>query len=212
MSASERRIVNFLKVHGPQTTAAVARHLAITLPGARKHLEALSAARLIAFNDERRGVGRPGRHWRLTEKAEERFPDTHAAVTIEMIDAIRESFGEAGLDRIIAHREGRAEGRYDAALAGCRDLGAKIERLAALRSAEGYMAECQALPDGSFLLIENHCPICAAARHCQGFCRSELSVFRHLLADSGTIEREDHILAGARRCAYRVTPLKVATP
>jgi len=31
------------------------------------------------------------------------------------------------------------------------------------------MAEFEAEPDGSFLLIENHCPICAAAKTCQGF-------------------------------------------
>jgi predicted ArsR family transcriptional regulator len=33
-----------------------------------------------------------------------------------------------------------------------------------LRTEEGYMAEFEAEPDGSFLLIENHCPICAAAK------------------------------------------------
>jgi predicted ArsR family transcriptional regulator len=35
--------------------------------------------------------------------------------------------------------------------------------LASIRTNEGYMAEIQSLDDDSFLLIENHCPICAAA-------------------------------------------------
>jgi len=55
-----------------------------------------------------------------------------------------------------------------------------------------------------FLLIENHCPICAAAAACQGFCRAELEVFRDTLGADVIVERTDHILAGARRCAYRI--------
>ena len=56
------------------------------------------------------------------------------------------------------------------------------------------------------LLVENHCPICAAAKACQQFCRSELRVFQEALGDDVTVERVDHILAGARRCAYLVCP------
>jgi predicted ArsR family transcriptional regulator len=57
---------------------------------------------------------------------------------------------------------------------------------------------------GSFLFVENHCPICAAAAACQGLCRSELAIFRAVLGAEITVERTDHILAGARRCAYRI--------
>jgi predicted ArsR family transcriptional regulator len=58
---------------------------------------------------------------------------------------------------------------------------------------------------GGFLLVENHCPICAAARVCQGFCRSELELFREVLGPGVEVERTEHVLAGGRRCAYRVT-------
>ena len=56
-----------------------------------------------------------------------------------------------------------------------------------------------------FLFIENHCPICAAAQACMGFCRSELELFRQALGEGVRVEREEHILLGARRCAYRVS-------
>jgi predicted ArsR family transcriptional regulator len=77
--------------------------------------------------------------------------------------------------------------------------------LAEIRREQGYMAECTKMPDGSILLAENHCPICVAASTCQGLCREELSMFRALLGDKARVERTDHILAGARRCAYRIT-------
>lgn len=203
-SPSEDRILRFLKFRGSQTTPAIARHLKITLPGARKHLNALLEAKLVSFADEAGGVGRPKRSWHLTPAAEKRFPDSHAVLTLEMIGAVRQVFGDEGLDRLIATREAETESRYGAALSGLRDMGKKVAKLAELRSAEGYMADWQALPDGSFLLAENHCPICAAARTCQGFCRSELQVFQKALGPSVTIERAEHILSGARRCAYRI--------
>jgi len=53
--------------------------------------------------------------------------------------------------------------------------------------------------------VENHCPICAAARLCTGLCREELNLFRKVLGRDVRIERISHILAGANRCAYRVT-------
>ena len=70
------------------------------------------------------------------------------------------------------------------------------------------MAEWRAEPDGSYLVAENHCPICAAARKCQGFCRSELAVFRAVLGSGVHVERTEHIPAGARRCAYRIVPVR----
>jgi predicted ArsR family transcriptional regulator len=102
-------------------------------------------------------------------------------------------------------REKAIEERYRTALSSRQRLPQKVARLAELRSEEGYMAGWKALPDGTFLLFENHCPICAAARFCQGFCRSELRIFAAVLGEEAQIERYEHILAGARRCAYRIT-------
>ena len=75
----------------------------------------------------------------------------------------------------------------------------------AIRTEEGYMAEVKPGGGGSFLFIENHCPICAAAAECQGFCVAELELFRKVLGPGFRITREEHILSGARRCAYRVS-------
>ena len=59
--------------------------------------------------------------------------------------------------------------------------------------------------DSVYWLLENHCPICAAASSCLNFCRSELNLFQTILADVATVSREEHIIEGARRCAYKVT-------
>ena len=61
---------------------------------------------------------------------------------------------------------------------------------------------------GGLLLVENHCPICAAATACQGFCTSELDIFRAVLGPGVTVERSEHIVGGDRRCAYRIATAK----
>lgn len=202
--ASSDRILFLLKTRGPQTADALGTYLHITSMGARQHLQALARDGLVRHFDERRSVGRPKRHWQLTDKAQAKFPDMHADTTVELIGATRAVFGEAGIDRLIAERERQILHRYRQALRGAQTLAARVRRLAALRTQEGYMAEAQRGPDGGYVLAENHCPICAAAASCQGFCRSELTIFRALLKGC-IVERTDHILAGARRCAYRIT-------
>jgi hypothetical protein len=76
--------------------------------------------------------------------------------------------------------------------------------LAQLRSAQGYMAEFEMQADGSFLLIENHCPICAAANACQGSCRSELELFQAAFGADTAVTRQEHLLSEGRRCVYRI--------
>jgi predicted ArsR family transcriptional regulator len=192
-----------LKTRGPQTTADLGAALKITGEAARQQLVKLVADGLVATTSRPRGVGRPAQVWRLTDKGHARFPDTHAELTVHLLGAIRSELGEAALDRLIAARAAESLAAYAAALEGAASLGERVARLAEARTREGYMAECQREGDG-FLLVENHCPICAAATACQGFCRAECNVFQQALGKDVSVERTEHIVGGDRRCAYRV--------
>jgi predicted ArsR family transcriptional regulator len=110
------------------------------------------------------------------------------------------------LAKLLERRREQVTAFYRKGLAREPDIARKLTALADMRSAEGYMARVEVLADEVFLLVEDHCPICAAAMNCQGFCRIELRVFRDLLGPDWHIEREDHLLSGARRCTYRINP------
>jgi predicted ArsR family transcriptional regulator len=202
------RILYLLKSKGPQTAAQLAHRLDVTPMAVRQHLYGFNKDGLIGFTDRRRPVGRPVRVWALTERAAARFPENHAELTLEMIAAVRATFGEEGLDRLLAERTRvqLREYRKQIGAAGARSLRERVRALAAIRRAQGYMAECVARADGTMLLRENHCPICIAAKSCQGLCREELALFQAVLGPRVRIERTDHILAGASRCAYVITP------
>jgi predicted ArsR family transcriptional regulator len=198
------RILHALKTSGPLSTAEIAKFLGLSLPGARRHLKTLDLAGLAVSEPIARGVGRPKQTWNLTGAAQRRFPDGHEALIVELIAAIRDLLGEKALDRLIRRREDKARRAYAEALRPLRGLAARVEKLATLRSGEGYMAEWRQESDSSFLLVENHCPIRAAARTCQGFCRSELELFEASLRRDAKVTRIEHIVGGARRCAYRI--------
>jgi predicted ArsR family transcriptional regulator len=200
------RVLHALKAAGPQNAEALGRKLGMTAVGARQHLARLQEQGLVAAEGRSEGgVGRPSRVWSLTDAGHERFPDNHAGLTLELIAAIRKSGGEAMLHQVIGLREQAALRTYRARLEGAKSLKEKVKRLAAIRSEEGYMARSEPGRDGALLLVENHCPICVAARACQGFCRSELALFRTVLGEDITVERTEHVLGGAHRCVYRVS-------
>src|SRR3984957_11734052 len=204
---SADRILLQLKSKGPQAAAQIAMRPGVTAMAIRQHLYALRHNGLVTYEDERRKVGRPARIWRITDKAQSRFPDSHAELTVEMLAIIRATFGERGIDRLMSEPTRLQTKAYGERLrAAGKSIEARVNALAKIRAEQGYMAEAARQRDGSFLLVENHCPICAAATACQGLCREELSLFSSVLGEGVSVERTDHILAGARRCAYRITP------
>ncbi|MAW85952.1 MAG: MarR family transcriptional regulator [Phyllobacteriaceae bacterium] len=193
-----------LKMHGSLTAAALGKKLGTTGEAARQQLSRLADEGLVVASSTPSGVGRPTQEWGLTEAGHARFPDTHAALTVQILDSVRSLLGDAALDRVIEKRERDTRALYKAAMADRKSLHDRVAALAELRSAEGYMADWQETNDGNLLLIENHCPICAAATSCQGFCRSELNVFRDVLGTDVIVERAEHVIAGGRRCSYLV--------
>ena len=201
---SAEQTLQYLKMRGPQTAQALAGLLQLTSMGARRQLEQLEEKGLVAWEDSGGKVGRPVRRWRLTERGHARFPDRHAELTVDLIAQVRGLFGEAALEQLIAAREQASEAAYRGRIGDAASLEAKVAALAAARDEEGYMAEAQVREDGSMLLVENHCPICAAAASCQNFCRSELEVFQRVLGPEVKVVRIEHQLAGARRCAYEI--------
>lgn len=202
-SATERFLL-LLKMRGPQPASVLAKELGMTSEGARLQLVKLQDEGLVQSAAAAKGVGRPTVLYELTAAGNARFPNTHAELTVQLLQGIAGVLGPEALDALIANREQWTTRRYAEALQGAPDLEERLTRLAQIRSAEGYMAEWQTT-DAGYLFVENHCPICAAAQTCQGFCRAELTTFSQVLGEQTQVERTSHILAGARRCAYLVT-------
>ncbi len=202
---TRRRIVKLLKTEGPMDSTSLAKQLKVTPMAVRQHLYALQDEKLVAAEERPVPLGRPAKYWHLTRDADRLFPDAYAELNTALITSVQDAFGPEGMLRLLDARLARQQADYGARITSAAPLARKVEQLARVRSEEGYMAEVKR--DGrGFLFIENHCPICAAASVCQGFCATELDLFRSALGPGVTVERAEHILSGDRRCAYRITP------
>ncbi len=193
-----------LKQRGPSDSEALAFELGISAMAVRQHLYALRQQKLVVYQEEPRPVGRPAKLWFPTPAANRFFPDAHASLTVSLLNAAGETFGEEGVQRLVARCAKRQIGTYRSRIPARASLPTRLEALVSIRNEEGFMAEVQRQRDGSFLLIENHCPISAAASVCPKLCDAEMEVFRAILGEGITIERTEHAVAGARRCVFRI--------
>jgi predicted ArsR family transcriptional regulator len=199
-------VLDLLKREGPIASEDLAARLGVTAMAIRQHLAGLEREG-FADHEARSGArGRPAKLWQATPAANGRFADSHSALAADLVVQMRKAFGEEGLDKILKLRTAEQEKNYGARVAEKRSLKARLDTLARIRSQEGYMADVRRDPEtGDWLFVENHCPICAAATLCTGLCREELALFNRVLGSDVCVERVSHILAGAKRCAYRVT-------
>ena len=75
-----------------------------------------------------------------------------------------------------------------------------MAELARILDEDGYLADFEALPDGTFGVTEHNCAALDVAEGYAGACSSEIAFLGEAL-DEARIERVSHMIAGAHRCA-----------
>lgn len=205
VSGSRRSVIDALKRRGEATAEELADDLGISVAGARQHLVALGDTGLVDGHDEPRSAGTRGRvrrRYTLAPGAEALFPRAEDELVNELlrhVDVEDPSLVGRLFDR-------RRDGRIAAAttrLDGASTLGARVAELAAILDEDGYVATWEADPDGSFRIIEHNCAILSVAQARPDACRSEIEFLRSVLPGA-SVERVQHIVAGAHRCAYLI--------
>lgn len=201
---NRQAILRLLKQQGPRDSESLAAQLGISAMAVRQHLYALRAKGLVTYQEEQRPIGRPAKMWCLTPAAAPHFPDAHAGLTVNLLNAAEQTFGQEGVQLLVTRCAKQQIADYRSRIPARAPLQARLGALISIRNEEGFMAEVQRQRDGSFLLIENHCPISAAANVCPKLCDAEMEVFHAILGGDVTIERAEHMVTGARRCVYRI--------
>ena len=209
LPAARQAIVITLKKRGEATTDELAEAVGITASAVRQHLHPLAADGLVAHREERAGPGRP-RHWyRLTPVAETLFPKRYGELANQLLGFVEDS--DAGLvDLAFERRRQLRTERAMARMAG-RSFDERVRELARILDEDGYLADCEQQPDGTWLVVEHNCAVIDVARRYGQACTSELAFLRDTLADA-QVERIAHMIAGAHVCAYEIRPLPRRRP
>src|SRR5262245_15459980 len=99
--ASREVILHLLKQQGPMDAEALASRLDISAMAVRQHLYALRTRKLVAYQEEPRPIGRPVKVWSLTPAADPCFPDAHKGLSVNLLNAAEQTFGDNGVKRIL---------------------------------------------------------------------------------------------------------------
>jgi predicted ArsR family transcriptional regulator len=203
LSASQQEILRLLRREGELTVEELSRHMGISKVAVRQHLEILEADGLLSTRSERRPVGRPRRLYRLSEAADDLFPKSYSVLAEMILEHLQDSGGPARVAEFFESRRRRLEREVLPMLAG-QGLEGRVRALAQFQDQAGYMAECEALPEGGFVIREHNCAICKVARRFPQACQKELEMFQSLL--DADVERQQHMAAGDAMCSYLVRP------
>src|SRR6266446_5680676 len=109
---TRRAVVKLLKSEGAMDAAKLAERLGLTAMAVRQHLYELQREKLVTAEERPVPLGRPAKYWRLTREADRLFPEAYAELSVALIDALGDAFGEAGLKRVLASRCARQQADY----------------------------------------------------------------------------------------------------
>jgi DeoR family suf operon transcriptional repressor len=203
---SRRAVLYAVRRRGEATAEEVAAQLGMTLSGARQHLSALVADGLLEVMEAARPSGSRGRRrllYSVSEQGDSLFPKAYGELTNELLDYL--SADEPGMvDRLFArrreHRIANARRRLDP----LPTLEEKVAELARVLDEDGYLASWEPAGPSAYRVVEHNCAIWAVARRYGQACTSELDFIRAVLPDAH-VERVQHMVEGARRCAYEIS-------
>lgn len=204
-STTRGEILTLIKRRGPLTVQELSRQLAITPMGVRQHLAILERDGQVRSDGVRRGQGRPSRVYNLTPEGDKVFPRTYEQVATALLEDVRALDGDAKVTALFEHRRRRLLEQYRVRLAG-KNLGERVAALAEIRNEEGFLAEAERRDKDTFVLVEHNCPIRSVAGAYSQVCACEIALFADALG--AEVSRTDHILAGAPRCRYVITPTR----
>ncbi len=193
-----------LRVHGPQTAAALSQRLGIGVSAVRQHLDHLHAEGVVEANGLHGARGRPKHLFALTAKADSLLPQQYESLVLDLLEAITRLPGGARLlRRILASRREILDERLGWQLAG-KTLAERLAWLTAYMNERGSMAECTAAAAGQYVLTKNHCSVGAAAALYPVFCQEEESWLAGAL--QVPVEMFKCRATGDDTCAFRVGP------
>jgi predicted ArsR family transcriptional regulator len=206
-SSLRRDLLLRLRVDGPSTPDQLAARLGASRTGALQQLRALEAAHLVSRQTIRHGVGRPRHLYDITADAQDLFPSNYEGLAAGLLAAIEAVGGNDLLEQVFAAR--------------CRQLGTlvredmtarvatdaplmdRVEELAVIQTAHGYLAGTVLNVDGTIGLQEHNCAIYHIAAGSPAACQAELELFSDVLG--ADVVRDQHIMSGDRCCSYRIS-------
>jgi DeoR family suf operon transcriptional repressor len=202
LPVKRRELLVTLKRLGTARAEELAAELDVTVSAVRQVLGALEGQGLVTHAEVRRERGRPKHVFQLTDAGDSLFPRRYGDLTNEVLSFLSDRDPQL-FAAVFEQRRRRRVENARVRLAG--SFADRVAELARILDEDGYLADFEAKPDGSFLVTEHNCAILDVARRYGHACSSEISFLRESMPDA-QIDRILHIVEGAHVCAYTIRP------
>jgi predicted ArsR family transcriptional regulator len=200
-SSTRKNILFLIKKNGNMSIDGLSKVIDITPMGIRQHLIALEKKGLVKYASVKKGIGRPGFIYSLTETAHDLFPYSYDKLAIDILRNIRKYEGDEKVEKIFGWRKDKILNTSRNALAGMETLGDKVNGLKDILESEGHFVEVSEGAE-NYHLNQYHCPISRVSVEFRDACNSELQLYRELLGRE--VKRVQAISEGANSCLYMI--------
>ncbi len=188
-----------LRKEQPLTASELGVRFGLTPNALRRHLKTLQDAELVRFRRVVHGVGGPGYEYSLTEQGEQLFPRAYANPLADALDVVRAEQGSEGVVRIF-RRGWEAIAREAAPKLANLSFTERASALAAMLTANGYMAESESPSPTEAHIREHNCAVREIAERFPEVCRAEAAFIEEILG--APVERQSHMMHGCSSCEY----------
>jgi predicted ArsR family transcriptional regulator len=199
---TREKILRAFRVNGRMTVSELVKDLQITHIAVRHHLSSLQAEGMIEGREERHGIGRPHRVYRLTETALDRNPSKYYKFTNLLLDQLKENLPPETVERLLKEVASSIAGEWKTEL-DALPWPRRIDRLVQLLAQDGFVTRVEPSGPDQYRLLEFTCPYSRISLHHPEICVLDASMFSRALG--AMVERTSCIRSGAETCTFSIS-------
>jgi predicted ArsR family transcriptional regulator len=203
MHATRQHIIEFLKEKRQATVEELASAIDLTPMAVRYHLNVLQADNLITAFAVRRqsGPGRPQQVYRLTEAADDLFPEDYRSLTDYLLDELSVRLGKDGVGELFNSIADRLAGEAPPARPD-QPFEKRLDEVVGFLESKGF-AVCWEKDDNNYVVHAHSCPYRQVAKSHGEVCLLDKRVISKML--NTTPLRIACLTKGDDHCTYRIT-------
>jgi predicted ArsR family transcriptional regulator len=168
--------------------------------GVKQHCIALEREGYVDTWRRPKGMGRPEKAYRLTELAQEYFPNEFTKLTSKILDSVGEVYGPSAPEKILYHIYNEQTLHLQQYVFGT-SLEERARNLAGLRDEDGYMSEYQYdTAVRRHQIVEYHSPIMQVMDRYPIIRDLEVQMFEKIL--NVKVNRKEERISGLYKCTF----------
>lgn len=198
---THQAVLYHLRRNNEMSVAELSDALSVTSMAVRRHLSGLQKDGLVEGRLVRQSRGRPTYRYRLTAKAEGMMPSGVSTMAYELLEAVLETKGHAGVTELLTLRNDWLSRKHSPRLENLSPE-ERVRAVVAMFNENGFMTEWMLLPDGNYFISQQHCGVHHLATQYPQLCALEPKLMENLLGMKVT--REKYMLQDDPICGYVV--------